>query len=61
MSRSIKVKEETYDRLILKMEAQETFDKVVRRLLNVHDQISMVRDTLGPQHPVVSGLRREEP
>ena len=60
MSRSIKVTEETYDRLIAKMEPRETFDKVVRRLLNVHDQISMVRDTLGPMHPVGAGQRREE-
>ena len=61
MSRSIKVTDGVYNRLEDIMEVRESFSQVIERLLRIRDQVSSVRDTLGPAHPVVAGPRKEEP
>ena len=53
MSRSIKVSETNYHRILNKQWPRESINDVIGRLLNVHDTIESVRDTLGPQHPLV--------
>ena len=53
MSKSIKVSEANYYRIINKQRPRESINDVIDRLLNVHDTIESVRDTLGPQHPLV--------
>jgi len=55
MSKSIKIKDSLYDRLVEIMDKRETFSDVLTRVLRVYDTVSSVRDTLGPHHYLMGG------
>ena len=50
MSKSIKVKETTYERLLALQRPRETFSDIIERMLRVYAAIADVEDTLSPGH-----------
>jgi len=50
MSKPIKVSEDTYQELVGLLMPRETFDGVIKRILQVYKTISNVSDILGPSH-----------
>jgi len=50
LSKGIKVSDEVYNRLDKKLVHRETFSHLIERLLNLHDTITDISDTLGPSH-----------
>lgn len=56
-SKSIRIREVTYERLRSLRAPRESYNEVIERLLNVMETWRAVSDTLGPAHY----LRRERP
>lgn len=52
MGKAIKVKEETYNRLIDVQDKRESFDHEINRLLDVYTMLQDMNKTLGPGHLV---------
>jgi len=50
MSKSIKVSDEVYHRLMGMLTVRETFSQVIERLLEVYYKIESVSSTLGASH-----------
>lgn len=50
MSKSIKVTEQTYERLCQHQRPRETFSDEVDRLLELYEVVQDVKTTLGPSH-----------
>lgn len=50
MSKSIKVSDQVYNRLLELLKPRETFSEVIQRVLKVYDTVSNVSDILGPSH-----------
>lgn len=50
MGKTIRVTDEVYTRLDAKLVHRETFSHLIKRLLDLHDTMSDVSDTLGPSH-----------
>lgn len=50
MSKTIRLEDEVYERLDKKLIHRETFTHLVKRLLDLHDTMSDVSNTLGPEH-----------
>ena len=50
MSRSIKVSDDLYEKLLDLMRPRDTFADVIRRALKVYEVIFEIQQTLGPGH-----------
>jgi len=64
-NKTIRVDQETYDRLDKKLVHRETFNHVIKRLLDLHDTMTDVSGSLGPSHfqkgPLSHGEKSEAP
>ena len=50
MSKTIWLKDETYNKLEAVREKRETFDKAIERLIRIYTTLFEVSETLGPSH-----------
>lgn len=59
MSHSIKVTDKVYATIMKYMGPQESFSSVIERALSVFEEISAIKETLGPAHYLI-GKQKEE-